>query len=661
MKLGSAILLVCCSALLAQHAPSTRFVYAVSGAPAAGVKVDVSSGEKSTSYTTDSAGRIPVALPVGRVHVTDPQTGTALLEQGIATPTAEVAVGMPIQLTGEVSGFGNDPSHIEIDCGYGERVAVSDYERLHDNLQIRPRAGEDTIHGMALPPIPGQSKRVHPEADGRFRTGWFAAMDSPELLVFGGPESRAAVKTIKLSKGTKPGATVPVGKIVPEFGATLEVNLNLPKTDLPVGLLMGVSAIQAGPGGRQRMAETLSMEHRLDPEVALFLARRREIPLNFHGVTKLAGLPPIDSLKLYFGGPITGTLLERTVKIPAQGVVRIDLSADEVLGTREPRTTLAGVLRFEGGGDPIANATVVYSSFPDKKETKTGPDGRFEIPGLTANRSGVLFIDMPNPGNRPPFDHLTFSKPVPALRTAPATAAAPTPQVFEVPRPPQGGFRMPDPGKDQAALGGEVQLQQEPIKYQFNKCPGYTQDELQYGAKPILTAWGIVNQEWIGPIPIQAAGDVQTNSLAFYQIVFPLLNTEYAVVLEYTPFLYSLQRVKVTEPITELPFATVNNAPLVQIQVIAKNGAKAPANVEVQFPSWSPEPDPWIELTDNAGTVLLKCVTAGNQFGNANLPVFVDDPNSGYFSGDLEITGATLTLKLGNPPTLSARPGKKSK
>jgi len=675
MKLGSAILLVCCSTLFGQHPSSTRFVYAISGAPAAEVKVDVSGADKDASYTTDASGRIPVTLPVGRVHVTDPKTGITLLEQGIASPTAELAIGMPLQLTGEVSGFGSDPAQIQIDCGYGERVAVSNYERLHANLQLLPHAGEDTIQGMALPPIPGQSKRVHPDADGRFRTGWFAAMDSPELLVFGGPDSRAAAKTIKLSKGTRPGATVPVGRIVPEFGAILEVNLSLPKTDLPMALMMGVAAIQAGPGGRQKMAETLSREHRLNPETALFLARRREIPLNFQGVTKVAGLPPIDSLKLYFGGPMTGTLLERTMKIPAQGVVRIDLSADDVLGTREPRTTLTGVLRYEGGGQAIANATVVYSSYPDKKETKTGPDGRFEIPGVIANRAGVLLIDVPNPGERPPFDRFTITRPVPALPAAPAAAAA-TPQVFEVPHPAPGGFliQTPLPGRQdqelagsaaRAGLAAESLLQQTVINYQFRGCNQYTQDELQYGGAPILTVYEWVDRKagtLAGPIEVTATGTVKPDSSAVMQITFPK-SGDFALFLEYTPFVFSVTGALVFDTLTgTIFFNSFKNFPGVTIQVKDRNNHNAPAGVELNFPSWSPEPDPFVALTDFNGRVSLSCLTNSTQLEAQFIPIYVNDATAGYYSGNLPLgQGGVLTLNLGNPPNFLAKPGKKSK
>ncbi|MCU1233315.1 MAG: hypothetical protein JWP63_1282, partial [Candidatus Solibacter sp.] len=94
----AAVTLCCCTGLFAQRAASTRFVYAVSGKPAAGMTVETM-GAQPGRYTTDGSGRIPVALGVGRVHVTDPQSGLMLLDTGIVSPSAELAIAIPIRLS----------------------------------------------------------------------------------------------------------------------------------------------------------------------------------------------------------------------------------------------------------------------------------------------------------------------------------------------------------------------------------------------------------------------------------------------------------------------------------------------------------------------------------------------------------------------------------
>src|SRR5262245_41130888 len=127
----SFLLVFCCTSLFGQPAASVRFTYAVTGKPAAGMTVEMVSVQPPTRYTTDSAGRVPVALTNGRVRVTDPQTGVMLLDRGVVRPTPELAIAIPVRLTGQVTGFGTDPTRIEIDCGHGERMAVSDYQRVY--------------------------------------------------------------------------------------------------------------------------------------------------------------------------------------------------------------------------------------------------------------------------------------------------------------------------------------------------------------------------------------------------------------------------------------------------------------------------------------------------------------------------------------------------
>jgi hypothetical protein len=652
------LLLSLAGAALAQSPRGIRLVYAVSGKPAAGVSVSVSRDGKATQYTADNAGRISAAVAPGQVFVTDPKTGTVLLSRGFSAEPKEIAIGIPIRVSGEVKGFGADPAKIEIDCAYGDRLTISEYERAVQKLDLRAGPNQDTVHGMAIPNLPGKSQRTHPDASWRFTTEWFAAMEAPELLVFGGPEGRSAVKTVKIARSIQPGATVSAGTIAPDFGATLEISVKAPKSGLPLGLMMGVDSLTPSSAAKAQTAAMLSTLHRQDADLSQFLLQRRAIPLNFEGVTTLRGLPPIESLKLAFHGPTVGIRAERTVKIPDQGVVRIELSAEELLGKQQPRVPYTGVLRFAGGTTPVAGAKVVYSSYPDKYETTTGTDGRFQFPAVPGNRAAILFIDAPNPGGEPPFDRYTITKSVGPI----APAAANAEQAVEIPEPPGGPARL------------MLNEQLGENKYTFAGCSqGYTQDDLQFSKGPIFTVYEKVSDQYYGPIPVTfgkqtifQAGNAQK------EITFPSTGT-FEVYMELTPFVFvalDLTIDKVGQVVTFPPPANMKD---VTIEVNTKNGKPAPANVELSFPTYAPEIDPYTAITDDDGRVEVLCVTRSPLVKPQALWIQVNDPEYGSFDGELTLppTGdeALLTLdllnsqgkRLANKPNARAKANNKDK
>jgi hypothetical protein len=646
------VLLSVAAAAFAQGPGRIRLIYAVSGKPAAGVAVQANRDGKSVQYTSDSAGRIAAQVASGLVFITDPKTGTVLLSRSFSAEPTVIEVGIPIKVTGQVTGFGSDPGKIEIDCAYGDRMPVSDYERTVQKLDLRPRANQDTVHGMALPQLPGKSLRTHPDTAGRFTTGWFAAMEAPELLVFGGPDGRTGAKTVKLPRNLRPGATVSAGSIAPSFGATLEIKVNAPKTGLPLGLVMGVESLTPAASAKTQAAELLSTIHRRDVNLSQFLLKRRTIPLNFEGVTTLTGLPPIESLKLAFNGPTVGIRAERTVKIPQSGVVRIELPEEELLGKRQPRVPYSGVLRFAGGAGPVAGAKVVYSSYPDKFETTTGADGRFQFGAVPANRPGILFVDAPNPGGAPPFDRLTISKPVAAI----APAAAAQQQEVEIPKPHANAVQIPPPlekVQPRAALGAGLLGD---FNYKFNNCKqGYSQADLEFSNGPVVTIWKDVGEDQIGPInAVWGKAVVNEDGSGFMQINFPEPGT-YDVFFELTPFVFSvLSGDVITQPAQNLFFPTPANFEVVPIQVIGKDKNPAPINLDVTFGVFSPDLDPFDMVTDANGQMVLGCVTLAPQTELQYLGVHVDDPVSGYFDGELPLPQTItqpLVIQLGDKPT----------
>jgi hypothetical protein len=644
-------------------AAATRFVYALSGMPAAGVKVEWTGSSGSPQQEiTDLRGGIRSTVGRGRVTVTDPKTSTILLSQGYDDLRETVVVGVPIRLTGTLSRFGDDPTNVEIDCGYDEPIPVSDYERSVQNMQFMERPDENKVYGLDLPRISPRSVRTRASASGAFTTQWFAATGAVQLLAFN-PRGQMTVRSVTLSRSVQAGRTIRVSRLQPDFGATLEVTLNVPKTDLPLGLLMGVEGLEANPGSERRTAEILSVLHHREPELSQWLIRRRRLPLSFEATSSFVGLPPLKSLRLSFEGPVDGIRVERTVSIPDSGVVKISLDAEELLGRRQPHAALSGIVRFENDGPPIANATVVFSSYPDRRETRSGPDGRFTIPDLVEGRGGTLLIDAPYPDGEPPFDRVTSTVAVPAVGGAKSNVE----QVFEVPKPPPRGSPVrsvssPPPGTaaiqptGQDGLVGNFQ----PINWNFLRCGNnYTQDELEYVSEPILTVWEARQDGLYGPALIVNANVnwASNGGFATADIQFAQSGT-YVAILEYTPFVYDAKPLLILDgPFARATFQPAREFQLVQVNLFARNGARAPANVEISFPGWSPEPSPYTADTDGNGGVTLACVSRWPYPQNYpfNLvTMYINDPVSGYFAGgvDLPPSGdqAVLNVRLGDPP-----------
>ena len=330
---------------------------------------------------------------------------------------------------------------------------------------------ENKLEGMEMASVPSRWLRSNPNTRGRFVTGWFAAVDAPELLVFNNA-GQTGVRTVPLPKGVRARQTILAGLITPAAGATLEVSIEASKTDLPLGLMVGVKSLSVRGATRAQMTQMLSPLNRRDMAVGQFLSKRRQIPLELEGTTKIAGLPPLQSLRLQFVGPVPGIAAERTVTIPRQGTVRIRLTEDELLGKREPLVSLTGVVRIEEGGPPVKGATVVFSSYPFRYETTTDENGRFTIPRVAANRGGLVFIDAPNPQAAPPFDRITVTRPVAPLPRSGARGSTGE-QVFEIPRPASRPRTFIDSGGALAAAtpqSGSLFTELEDFEYEFPEC-----------------------------------------------------------------------------------------------------------------------------------------------------------------------------------------------
>jgi hypothetical protein len=642
--------LVLVSLSLAQPTDRTHFVYLISGQAASSLRVTVVTLDgKSFNYTTDANGYVNGMAREGKLIVDDPVTGIRLIDQTLDKAVSEFKVPLPIRVQGTVSGFGKEPTSITIDCGYGPSLTVSDYQRQVHGLPLVPLSGENKLEGLEMSRLPSRWLRSNPNMRGRFMTGWFAAVDAPQLLVFN-TEGRTAVRTISLPKGVRARQTILAGLITATAGATLEVSVEASKTGLPLGLMMGVKSL----GARAAKAQMLSHLNRRDMAIGQFLSKRRQIPLELDGTTKIAGLPPMQSLRLYFVGPEPGITAERLVTIPQHGTVRIKLTEDELLGKREPLVPLTGVVRLEQGGPPVKGATVVYSSYPYRYETTTDENGRFTIPRVAANRGGVVFIDAPNPQAAPPFDRITVTRPVAPLPRSSATGSTGV-QVFELPRVTSGARTFINLRSSTAATTPQatsIITQLGEFNYVFPVCgANYTQDQLQYVSEPVVEAYLHKQEQFFGPVQVSiTAATVDTDGRAVINMVFPAPG-EYAVFIQYTPFVFDVAGVLIlSSPGATVLLSPKRNLTQLTITVVDQNNNLAPANVEVDFPGWPYAVDPYETLTNNNGQVTVNCVSRASTLFRNLLLVEVNDSTYGCFDGYVvlpeEGSSAQVQLKL---------------
>src|SRR6185369_1601568 len=137
-----------------------------------------------------------------------------------------------------------------------------------------------------------------------------------------------------------------------------------------------------------------------------------------------------------------------------------------------------------------------------------------------------------------------------------------------------------------------------PLEYKFSKCFYYTQDDFQFVSVPVMTAYKITSNGQLGDIAqIAGEGVVEADkATAIFNAQFKEAG-KYAVFLEFTPFVYDAVAINVQTPNQRLEFMPKRLMEAIQIRVTDKNGGTA-KGVQIQFPGWSAEPDPYTVETD---------------------------------------------------------------
>lgn len=623
---------------------SLHFIYHLSGKSAVGLMVfltDYSGDAKTHMETTDAQGCILGALTGKSIRVLEPRSGLTLLNYSSLEPgRTEIRLPLPIRLQGKIvcSDKDKDFSKVLVHYGFGKRIAVSDYQRTYHRLRLVYHKNENHVHGIELPTIASQWKITPPNGDGIFLSDWIAVKEVPQLLVVD-HRNRMAALDVKLPPNLESCQSIFVGDITPKETCTLEINLDLPKTDLPLSLVAGIESVEINEKEKERIALHLSMLNRLDGHLSLFTTQRAPYPLLHRGTTRIEGLPSFKKLSLYIIGPVPGIKAERSVELKPGKKVRLDLSEMDILGDPVQEVPMTGVVNIEGTREPVKNARIVYSSYPDRFETTTDKNGHFFIPCVKTGRNAVIFIEAYSPGNPPPFDRVTTTK-----RVRVPTGIIHFKATFEIPVHQPGKILRSE--KLNVAPGEETGYEvyectnntQYQIPYKFEGCLyyGYTQD-MAYAFCPAVAGARVVDGGYVWEnievqnIVISQGGE----AVVKIRVQEPGQWTFY---IAYTPFVYSMETMYVSEPEITVEFQPKYMAHRTVITVYGQNRQPVPGGTEITFSSWIYDIPPFSMLTDQNGQIFIKCINTSPLWvyvnseygcfdGEFNIPLYKEEIN----------------------------------
>ncbi|MBF0381976.1 MAG: hypothetical protein HQL69_13215 [Magnetococcales bacterium] len=630
-------------------AKDVGFVYGLTGAPAANLTVDILDKQGKVHNTnTDGDGFIKQSIAGANIRISDPKSKLLLLVAASNKPPKELKVALPIRFKGSLAGFGQDSDKIKIHIGYGKLIEVTDFQRAKHNMKMVAHPDENSPHKLPLPPISQRWLSFSPQKDGSFISPWLAVSDPPQIFIVNS-NGRMTAKHILLPKKISAQQTIDIGKFTPQVGATLEVDLKVGKTDLPLGLEMGVSSLYPVQVNKREFAIQLGMLNVNSPKMARLLMKRGTIPLQLDGVTRITGFLPAQSLELYFVGPTPGIIAKRTVYIPAKGTVRITLDEKELLGERGAGTNFSGTVVLGDNGNPVVGAKVVYSSYPDRKETTTSLNGSFIIPNIQAQQNAIVFIDAPYADGTPPFDRITKSFILKGESNS--NKSHQTQKTFTIPLPlTKTEKKLNEFSKANRAdnsLKGN-------LRFEFPGCSkGYDSDNGHFAQKPIVTVYSIKDGILYRPkgkvkfsdiIPLQN-GDLQVNIKVKEE-------GEYFIAAQFSPFVYAWTKEYFSAPKSkkQLLLKLSDHKFQENLKIVISNKEQQPAkNVLVKFTGIVQDVDPFVMVSDSKGEINIRCINNldTNSVSSRYFHISVDDHTQGKLETMLpKNRGDTLRFEL---------------
>ncbi len=395
----STLMIVASMGLAAPAAAQTVFVYQHTKTPAAGLRITQSVDGKDVSVTTDASGRATLA-PREKARIEDPAADNIVL-LGVmvgAQPPAQVVVPEAVRISGRLTV--DRPDQVRLQVGFGPRLTAGQLFRGDYDRALVESEAENRPFGLELPRSPRIWRSVPVTPDRTFSTPWFPVVDAPQLVAVTS-DGLAAVEDVALA-GIQPHATLQAPDL--RFVQTKTLTVNFP---VPRNRAVATNAQVFMRGARWRpedaafIARYLSALEHLEAVAFTFSTSMR--PFNIGpGDSTLRLLPPFTSIDLRLMGAVSDRSADITVPLP-EITTSITADATQILPRAAKTLPLAGTVVFDRTLAAVKDATVVYSCYPAKVETKTDEHGNFVIPEACVGRELTLFVSAADPSTPPRF------------------------------------------------------------------------------------------------------------------------------------------------------------------------------------------------------------------------------------------------------------------
>jgi hypothetical protein len=599
-----AILLCALAGCSRQSGPQVRLLYEHSGAPGDGlemVALNPVDGKEIKRATTDSAGLVNADFGPNWLLVRDPRRNVVLVERASIAPNQhELRVPEPIRVRGTFVTTG-DVARVKVRVGFGDRVPAVERRRanVHDPF-VRP-GDENRPFGITLPLSPlvwTDATTAGAPSGASFESGWIAAR-APQVVAFD-PEGRIAVADVVVPAHVTPGTTVEAGALSLSGPAALNIRMEIPASDLPLGFMLDIATAAADPATAAGTARVISVLDQVNPPLFDLLTRRARYPLS-SGLNSLAPFPALRGLKIAVLDSSAGVRMERSAAMPAAGVATLDFDSAELSPHyRQAATKVVGRVVLAGSSKPVGRAKVVFSDFPERRETVTNDDGAFEFTDVHNDRPVTIFVDSRASAIPAGYDATHVFRGVDARG----------PLNLEIPQPPYLAGLNPTVQDDDNCTADD----------QYPSLAGYITDQGVEHWAPI----GIYN---VNPQTLQATVSVPVTGywnfrLALYPFWVALGGAQFNQANQQQTV--QLGRPQGLQTVT-LQFFNPNNSLSI--------------GTAVYFASFTEDPDPVEFDTDNNGVIRLHCVNMS--------PIYVYvDIGPGYYDGNVNLTGAYKAVTL---------------
>lgn len=616
-----------CAALALATAPAaaqTVFTYQHTKTPAGGLRITQSVDGKDVTVTTDAAGRATLA-PGEKARIEDPAADNVIL-LGLpvgARPPAQVEVPEAVRISGKVTL--ERPDQVRMLYGFGPRVRAGQRFRSEYDRALVESQAENRPFGLDLPTSPRIWRTVPVTADRTFQTAWFAAVDPPALVAVTS-DGLAAAEDVAFT-GVQPHATLQAGELHFVRTKTLTVNFPVPRNPaLSTDARVFLRGARWRPEDAAFIARYLSVLDQLDGIAFTFATHKR--PFNISaGESTLRLLPPFTEIDLRLMGAVSDHAADITVKLPDVSTT-ITADATQVLPRATKTLPLSGTVVFERTLAAVQNATVVYSCYPTKSETKTDDFGNFVIPDACVGRQLTLFVNAADPASPPrfapaqrkytmihragPVKPVVITLPERNLPLAANQKPLPLPRrvVGATPAAQLARLRGGPFGKGRLQVGGDDDYEGPP--------PLIVYEDSMDGERLI----DVENDSWLdqpkGQVYITVAESGWFKVRGAYSPCLEADNSD-------TQFTAHQATAVQLQPVGEFK-------PRVMLTVFyPKSSAPVPEGTPIYFPSQADEPDPIEVDTDSNGVVTMDGCYA------RTINVFVAAENIGYFEGSVII------------------------